>query len=669
VEDFNDNNLIYVKVKDVASASGITARALRKRCKNNKYQTRTINGNGGQQYEILFSSLEPEIQEKLKYNYFNTNDYEVRTNKHNVCAFGGAENPKSNYLSSAPFSLTDEEKNIISTFGLDKFKQEKRVIPEIAKKKALYKLDLIIDWQDFRKDFKSKKQADKEYIRLYNSKLRKERLYNHLGKTSLQTLYRWNKLWNDSHYDWKELIDNYSYGSENQLLTTLSDLEKFMLLKFMLHQNKYKLGKAYELITVELKQKGVEEISSYSAYARVWQYVVKNHSDKVEYARGGLKAAIDKELPHITRDFSVLNVGDVIIGDGHTLDFMVKNPRTGKPCRATLVGFLDAASRDLVGYDIMITENTQVIASALRNAIIYLGKMPKVVHLDNGRAFKGKTFTGDADFSTAGIQGLYAKLGIKTIFSKPYNGRSKIIERFFKELTESFAKLLPSYIGNNIFNQPACTKRNEKFHKQLASDYVPTIMETKLYIDKWLNEVYRQRPCNNDKALTINEYINNGRGNGVDIDLLDDLMMTSEERQVRKNGIKLFDDWYYAPELAGLNIKVIAKYDMFDLSYIKIYTTKNEFICKATRVNAVHPYAEALGSPKDLAEFKEQAKETAKQKRNLINPMNKILKSLYRTNDKKIKPIKAQEISVQEKPPEKVYKITCYENLPNICEK
>ena len=239
--------------------------------------------------------------------------------------------------------------------------------------------------------------------------------------------------------------------------------------------------------------------SSYSAYARVWQYVVKNHSDKVEYARGGLKAAIDKELPHITRDFSVLNVGDVIIGDGHTLDFMVKNPRTGKPCRATLVGFLDAASRDLVGYDIMITENTQVIASALRNAIIYLGKMPKVVHLDNGRALKGKTFTGDADFSTAGIQGLYAKLGVKTIFSKPYNGRSKIIERFFKELTESFAKLLPSYIGNNIFNQPACTKRNEKFHKQLASDYVPTIMETKVYIDKWLNEVYRQRPCNNNE--------------------------------------------------------------------------------------------------------------------------------------------------------------------------
>ena len=56
-----------------------------------------------------------------------------------------------------------------------------------------------------------------------------------------------------------------------------------------------------------------------------------------------------------------------MVADGHTLNFQVINPFTGKPCRATLLGFLDWKSGGLVGYDIMLEECTQNIASALRN--------------------------------------------------------------------------------------------------------------------------------------------------------------------------------------------------------------------------------------------------------------------------------------------------------------
>ncbi len=41
----------------------------------------------------------------------------------------------------------------------------------------------------------------------------------------------------------------------------------------------------------------------------------------------------------------------------------------------------------------MMTENTQCIASALRNAILNLGLIPKVVYQDNGKAFKAKVFS------------------------------------------------------------------------------------------------------------------------------------------------------------------------------------------------------------------------------------------------------------------------------------
>lgn len=664
----NNKNLIYISLKQVAQISGKSLRTVQRYCFSGKYQYRMVNGNGGKQYEILVSSLEEEIQAKINTNsLINTSKAVTCVSPSTISLEGSNAHTQVILIQEPSFSLLNKkELETLTTFGLISNKSnENYIIPEDAKKLALAKVDLIMLWQNFRDNAKSKAVADKKFIKLYNSKQYNKYLYAQLGKISIRTLSRWYKTYIEANNDWQALINNYSYGCESQLITDLADIEKYYLLKYMLHQNKFNLGKAYELITIELKVKGVQNMCSLSAYRRVWQYVVTNYAEMVAFARGGMKSALDTELPHITKDLTKLNVGDVIVGDGHTLDFMVLNPLTNKPCRATLVGFEDEASRDLLGYEIMITENTQSIASALRHAIINLGKMPKIVHLDNGHAFKGKTFTGDVDFASAGIQGLYAKLGIKTTFSKPYNGRAKNIERFFNEFTSSFAKLIPSYIGNNIQNQPASTKRNEKFHKMLQGDYVPTIAETKVLIDEWLNKVYRQRRALNAPDKTIAQYVQEGKGQGVDIDLLDDLMLVSEERCIHKGAIRLFNTWYYSPKMVGLNQKVVAKYDMFDLSYLKIFSLKGEFICKAERAESVHPYAELLGSPKDLAEFKQQVKANEMLKKERVNTIKTTLKSLYKQDGFDLSKItKAKQIEVKKAELEdKKYKIDFAENI------
>ena len=661
-KDLNEN-LIYVKVKDVAEASGLTIRAIRKRCKTNKYQSKLVSGNGGQQYEILFSSLEPEIQAKFRGSDLRDCNRDMCTENFPIAHLSGAE-ISFHKNSSAPVSLTSKEMTLLESFSLTEKDTTNYVIPEKAKQNALFKIDLIIQWQNFRSNAANKTEADKEFLHLYNNKLYSENLYDKLGKVSVKSLYRWNKDWNNSNKDWKALINNYNYGCESQLISDLELIERYLLLKYMLHQNKYVLAKAYEFIVKDLQKQGIEA-KSLKSYRHVWNYVLRNYADMVEYSRGGLKAALDKQLPHITKDNSKLNVGDVITGDGHTLDFMVKDPITGKPCRATLVTFQDDASRDIVGYEIMTSENTQSIASALRHAIIYLGKMPKVVHLDNGRAFKGKTFTGEkrVDFTSSGIQGLYAQLGIKTIFSKAYNGRAKLVERFFKEFTESMAKQMPSYIGNTIANQPACTKRNEKFHKTIQGDFVPTIEETKILFEKWLNETYRQRQAKNDKTKTIQEYVNAGKGNGVDISLLDDLMLVSKEIKIHKGTIRLFDNYYHNNKLVGLNQKVIARYDMFDLSYVKVYSLKGEFLCTAEREQAIHPYAELLGTPQDVAQYR--------QKMKAVQKFEKERKQLYQTNLKTLYPqfkkvITAKQIEAKEDNDN--YKINFAENTNILAE-
>ena len=97
---------------------------------------------------------------------------------------------------------------------------------------------------------------------------------------------------------------------------------------------------------------------------------------------------------HIYKEiYQKLKSVQILVADGKRLNFLVINPFTGRPARAVLVGFLDWKSGYLVGYEIMLEENTQCIASALRMAIINLDMIPKIVYQDNGKAFKAKYFS------------------------------------------------------------------------------------------------------------------------------------------------------------------------------------------------------------------------------------------------------------------------------------
>lgn len=680
----------FISVKELAKVLEKSERTIQRWCDKDKVQYRIVKGNGGNQYEILVTSLSNTIQNSINTlccgssSYININTQNIEhnstatfssissVNKNISCGDNLSEIKKIPSTSVPTFPLNqnythnnheicdswiDDHKgiaissdieNTLVSFGL-KSNGCTVIIPETEKEKALYKIDLINLWKSYRNEKKSKVKADKNFEKVFNAGLLSKTLHDEIGNISIRTIYRWNKDYELSKYDWKSLVNNYNYGCESQFSSTMNDIERYTLLKYMLHQNKISLGRAYEYIKLELRQKGITNISSYATYRRAWEYVCRNHSEKVAYARFGMKNMLDTQSPYIMRNWGKLNFGDMIVGDGHTLDFMLQNPFTGKPCRATLIGFLDVASGDLVGFDVMLTENTQAIASALRNAILYMGKFPKVVQLDNGRAFKGKYFTSTKDFDECGIQGLYASLGIETYFSRAYNGRAKIIERFFKELTESHAKTWGSYIGNNIANKPAYTMRNEKFHRELQGGDCPTIEDVKTAFTAWLECVYRQRPCRNDKNMTIAEYVKNGRGSGIDTDKLDDLMLATDERKIGRNGIRIFDAFYWSDKLFGLNDKCIIKYNFFDLSYVKVYSTKGEYICKAERSEAVHPVAKLLGSPKDYEEYKAQLRSKDKLIKERLKPLKKQLKNMYPSVPTKkydstpIKPVETEE--------------------------
>jgi len=493
--------------------------------------------------------------------------------------------------------------------------------PEKSKQIALARLDLIHKWLEFRKKSTNKLQADYDFVKLHNTS--SSHLFEILGKISRGSLHRWFVML-DGTEDYTKLLPQYKYSKVEEYRTVLTDEEIKIFMSLLLHPNKISIGKATALTKYKLKEQGQSFIPADITFRRYAKWFKDNNYDKWILARDGKKALSDKVEPYIKRDASLLEVGDILVADGHKLAFQVINSFTGKPCRATLVGFLDWKSTALVGYEIMLEENTQCIASALRNAIINLDMIPKVVYQDNGRAFRAKYFTDDRGFTELGFQGLYAKLGIETIFARPYNARAKVIERFFKEFQEGFEKLLPSYIGSSIQNKPAYMMRNEKLHKDLHNEYIPTIEETIKMIDMWLN-FKNSQICPNAPNKTIAEVLAERKTQNIDIKTLDDLMLATEVKTIQRNGIRFLNCDYFDERLYGFKRKVLIKYNLFDLRCVKVFTTKGEYLCTAKRVTETHPMAKILGDVKDFEDYKQKIVKQRQLRKKTINSVKQYL--------------------------------------------
>ena len=492
-----------------------------------------------------------------------------------------------------------------------------------CKQIALARLDIVHQWLEFRKKSQNKLQADYDFVKLHNTS--NSHLFEILGKISRGSLHRWYAMLNGTE-DYTKLLPQYKYSSVNDYRTVLNDDEIKIFMGLLLHPNRLSIGKAIALTKYKLKEQGQSFIPADITFRRYAKWFKDNNYDKWILARDGEKALFDKVEPYIKRDASLLEVGDILVADGHKLAFQVINPFTGKPCRATLVGFLDWKSTALVGYEIMLEENTQCIASALRNAIINLDMIPKVVYQDNGRAFRAKYFTDDKGFTELGFQGLYSKLGIETVFARPYNARAKVIERFFKEFQEGFEKLLPSYIGSSIQNKPAYMMRNEKFQKTLHNDYIPTIEETIKMIDMWLN-FKNSQPCPNAPDKAIAEVLSERKRQNIDINMLDDLMLATEVKTIQRNGIRFLNCDYFDERLYGFKSKVLIKYNLFNLTSIKVFTPKGEYLCTAERVTETHPMAKLLGDVKDYEDYKQKIVRQRQLKKKTVESVKKYLET------------------------------------------
>lgn len=575
----------YINIKEIAQAKGLNStRSIRMEINKpeSKYISREVKVNGGTSYEVLFSSLEPELQQKLR------------------------------------------EKETKSTALVPLNYQPPTIVTDKARLTSQHRINIVKAALEHRNKYKTNNEADFEFLDLFNTGLFLPKAYDFLGSISIGTLRRYIQAYLKSG-DAESLIPQYKITKQGEYKTILNDEMRQVLLTLLLQQNQFNYQTAIRLAKEILRKKGYVELPCDLTFKRYAEHFRKNNYAEWVLKREGMKAYHDKVEPYIERDISKIEVGDVIVADGHLLNFLVINPFTGKPTRATLVGFLDWKSTALVGYEIMMSENTQCIASALRNAIINLGMIPKVVYQDNGRAFKSKYFQ-HTDFDEEGFNGVYANLGIHSVFAKPYNARAKVIERFFLEFQEEFEKLMPSYIGTSIENRPAWMKRNEKLHlkmhEQQTKGKIPTVQDAIKYIDCWL-EFHNKKPCPNDRSKSIQEMLDGVQKQHINPQVLNDLMMKTECRTINKHGITFLGMHYRSDVILGLRDKVYIRYSLFDLSKVHVYSAKGEYLCVAHRVQKVHPMARVLGTVKDMEEYNQQYKKQQQIKNRLVKQIKK----------------------------------------------
>jgi putative transposase len=499
---------------------------------------------------------------------------------------------------------------------------ENVVIPDWAYKVGMARFRLVNEWRlAVKKSKTTKGKATAAFLTAFNSGQLLASEYEKLGEVSDKTLYRWDKKLRDNGEDYQVLCDRrgkWSKGGRKGLGQIGPEAEKIFL-GCWLTPNRPSIKLAYEATKSILTKHG-HKAPSYKTVARFAKRFDEHHHDLVVLKREGEKALKDKVGPYIARNDKVLSVGDVLFCDGHVLNFRCLHPTTGKPFRPTLICWFDWRSRMPVGWEIMPTEDTIAISSALHMAIGTLGQYPRCVYIDNGKAFRSKFFSeADADFGE--LNGLYARLGIAVQYSRPYEARTKIVERWFRTFDEQCQRLLPSYIGNCIDNKPAWMNRNEKYHEAAHNEWTPTLRDAseifRLFATWYGQQAHRG--VDNQKPL---ELLQAGTGDGVDMGELDRHFLFRQKITPRRCGFTIGGVRFESDALYGLNKPVMAMFSWADMSEIHLHTLEGERLGTARPTVALHPLANQFGNELDLQKIKEANKRQRKLKNTTMQLAN-----------------------------------------------
>ena len=303
--------------------------------------------------------------------------------------------------------------------------------------------------------------------------------------------------------------------------------------------------------------------------------------------------ALLKLRPHKRRSTDELWPTDVYTADGTTFDAEVQHPVHGRPFKPEVTFVLDVATRRCVGMSIGEAESAGTVLDALRMACLF-GGIPAMFYTDNGPGYVNNIMLAPGS-------GMLTRLGIEAVRSIPGRPQGKgLMERAVKTLCDPLAKRLPSSSHADMDRDAAkkifkITRADLKNHAK--SKLLPTWETFKAAllarVEEYNATPHRALPRVVDQTtgrrrhLSPSEYWGQFTARGfepftVPSNLRDELFMPGIPRKVRNGEVALHNKIYFAEELADFhNEWVDVRYDIWDPSEVRCWTTDGELICSA----------------------------------------------------------------------------------------
>ena len=373
----------------------------------------------------------------------------------------------------------------------------------------------------------------------------------------------------------------------------------------------------YDLTRKHFRGKPFPSVSSFERRVKeISKYAI------LRYREG--EKAFNDALPYMERDKSSINSNDIWFSDHHTLDLFAKqNNGKGRPFRPTLTVYFDARSNKVMSFVIRKEPpNSVVVKQALKLAIESYG-VPKELYFDNGKDYRSRHFNVEYPYS------ITKALGMKIIHAKPYHGQSKTCERFFRIVTERFAKLFYTYCSSDNKSRPE--------QMRISNDAIMQIAPT---LDEVINEFvitlkeYNATPSSGgfmDGKCPNEVYADNLNGKmKINQEALDMLFTTVNERTVHKNGVSIWNNHYYDSALIPyFGKRVIVRNNPENIDKIYIFNMEGGFICTA-KAKVVTSYRNT--SEADFAEAKRQQREVKKHIKRVAPKRNLSIHQLIAVN-------------------------------------
>ena len=307
---------------------------------------------------------------------------------------------------------------------------------------------------------------------------------------------------------------------------------------------------------------------------------------------------------YVKRDWSVLQVNDVWVGDGHAMKLKVAHPEHGRPFIPEVTLIMDTSCRFIVGWSASLAENVLAVADALRYGVERYG-IPAIYYSDNGGGEKNWMLDGD-------ITGMLPRLGINHQTGIPGNPQGRgIIERVHQTILYRIARQFETYHGtgadrDTIRQVSTAVISLDKAKRKGATQLTPKQQWAVGKLPSWnqfLDAVqagvdwYNNEHVHSEIGMTpaqkrrqLMEKINPDDLVFVTPVEARDLFRPSTLRVAQRGWLQLFNNYYFSAKLLDVDgQKVQVMFDIHDPSQVIVRKQDGTFVC----------YAELDGNKRD----------------------------------------------------------------------